>query len=62
MVEFEISIHFLSLVIGFILGLTVMSILIITFELFDFDRTGVDITKRLIKLEAELTKLKKEEV
>lgn len=58
----EISIHVPSLLIGFIIGLIIMGIFMIITELFDFDRTGVDIKNKLIKLEAELTKLKKEEV
>lgn len=57
----EISIHIFSLIIGFIIGLIVMGIAIITFELFEFDRTGIDIKYKLNELEAELTELKKEE-
>lgn len=57
----EISIHTLSLIIGFISGLIVMGFILITSELFDFDRTGLDIKYKLNELEAKLTKLKKEE-
>lgn len=57
----EISIHIFSLVIGFIIGLIAMGIIMISFELFDFDRTGIVIKHRLIELEAKLTELKKEE-
>ena len=32
------------------------------FELFEFDRTGIDIKHKLNELEADLTDLKKEEV
>lgn len=58
----EISIHIFSLVIGFIIGLIAMGIIMISFELIDFDRTGIDIKHGLIELEAKLAELKKEEV
>lgn len=57
----EISIHIFSLVIGFIIGLIAMGIIMISFELFDFNRTGLEIKYKLIELEAKLTELKREE-
>lgn len=57
----EISIHVPSLLIGCFIGVVAMGIIMISFEVFDFNRSGLEIKYKLIELEAKLTELKKEE-